>query len=66
MILTVLPDLRTLPSSTCATCSTFAMVATSTFLPLKENDEVRAITRRSGTLASRSSSSSESPSEKYS
>ena len=38
----------------------------STSLPLNENDEVRAITRSCGIFASRFSSSSEMPSEKYS
>ena len=38
----------------------------STSLPLNENDEVRAMTRSCGTWASRLSSSSDRPSEKYS
>src|SRR5205823_11647537 len=42
------------------------MVLTSSFLPLKAKVEVRAATLRFGTLARRLSSSSESPSEKYS
>jgi hypothetical protein len=62
----LLPDLRTLPSSTLATSSVFAMVATSTSFPLNEKDDVRAMTRSWGICASRLSSSSERPSEKYS
>src|SRR6266498_2181916 len=62
----LLPDLRTLPSSTCATLSAFAIVATSTSLPLNENDEVRAITRNCGICANWFNSSSDKPSEKYS
>ena len=42
------------------------MSAMSTSLPLNENDEVRAMTRSSGTCARRFSSSSEMPSAKYS
>src|SRR6478672_2225810 len=61
----MLPDLRTLPSSTLATLSAFAIVATSTDLSLNENDDVRAITRNCGTCPSMLSSSSDSPSEKY-
>ena len=60
------PDLRTLPSSTLATLSLRAISAMPTSLPLKENDEVRAITRSSGTWARRLISSSEMPSAKYS
>ena len=60
------PDLRTLPSSTLATLSLRAISAMSTSLPLNENDEVRAMTRSSGTCARRLSSSSEMPSAKYS
>ena len=62
----VSPDLRTLPSSTFATLSLRAISAMSTSLPLNENDEVRAMTRSSGTCARRLSSSSEMPSAKYS
>src|SRR6476659_4565886 len=61
----MLPDLRTLPSSTLATLSAFAIVATSTALSLNENDDVRAITRNCGTWPSMLSSSSDNPSEKY-
>ena len=63
---TLSPDLRTLPSSTFATLSLRAISAMSTSLPLNENDDVRAMTRSSGTCASRLSSSSEMPSAKYS
>lgn len=42
------------------------MVAMSTFLPLNENDEVRAITRRPLIFASTFSNSSARPSDKYS
>ena len=62
----VSPDLRTLPSSTFATLSLRAISAMSTSLPLNENEEVRAMTRSSGTCARRLSSSSEMPSAKYS
>ena len=60
------PDLRTLPSSTEATRSARAISAIGVSLPLYEKLEVRAITRSFGTLASRFSSSSVMPSEKYS
>src|SRR5580692_11474443 len=42
------------------------MSATSTFVPLKVNDEVRAATCKSGIATSELSNSSDSPSEKYS
>ena len=60
----VLADLRTLPSSTLATFSALAIVATSTSLPLNENDEVRAITRNCGICANWFNNSSDRPSEK--
>src|ERR1700683_604242 len=63
---TVLPDLRTLPSSTAPTLSLWAIVSTSTFSPLNEKDEVRAATWSSLTSVRELSSSSVSPSEKYS
>src|ERR1700683_4046286 len=63
---TVLPDLRTLPSSTAPTLSLWAIVSTSTFSPLNEKDEVRAATCSSLTSVRELSSSSVSPSEKYS
>ena len=66
MIRTELPALRTEPSSTCATCSVRAISGIAISLPLNENDEVRAVTCNCGIFASRFSSSSEIPSEKYS
>ena len=62
----LLPDVRTLPSSTWATFSFFAISAMSMFSPLKANEDVRAITFRSGAFASRFSSSSAMPSDMYS
>ena len=62
----VLPDLRTLPSSTCATPSALAMSAIVACFPLKKNEDVRPGTRRSGICVSRLMSSSDRPSEKYS
>jgi hypothetical protein len=56
-----LPDLRTLPSRILLTFSFRAMVGMSSFLPLNENDEVRAMTRNAGTLVSSSMSSSARP-----
>ena len=47
-----------------ATFSARAIVATSTCLPLNENDDVRAITRTCGNCASWFNSSSDRPSEK--
>src|SRR6478609_9534529 len=60
------PDLRTEPSRMCATLSSFATCESLISLPLYENAELRDVTCRSGTLASRLSSSSDRPSEKYS
>ena len=60
------PDLRTLPSRMLATLSLRAIAAISSDLPLKEKEEVRAVTCMPGMLASKSSSSSAKPSEKYS
>src|SRR5437016_5209875 len=57
---------RTEPSSTCATCSVRAISGMPVSLPLNANDEVRAVTCNCGIFASRFSSSSEIPSEKYS
>ena len=65
VIRTELPALRTEPSSTCATCSVRAISGMPVSLPLKANDEVRAVTCSCGIFASRFSSSSEMPSEKY-
>ena len=48
------------------TCSVRAISGIAISLPLKENDEVRAVTCNCGIFASRFSSSSEMPSEKYS
>ena len=50
----------------CATLSSWATCASFTSLPLYENAEEREITRSFGIFASRFSSSSEIPSEKYS
>ena len=66
VIRTELPDLRTEPSSTCATCSVRAISGIPISLPLNANDDVRAVTCNCGIFASRFSSSSEMPSEKYS
>ena len=66
VIRTELPALRTEPSSTCATCSVRAISGMPVSLPLNANDEVRAVTCNCGIFASRFSSSSEMPSEKYS
>ena len=44
------PDLRTEPSSTCATCSCRAISAIPISLPLNENDDVRAVTWSSRNL----------------
>jgi len=57
--------LRTLPSGTCATSSWRAISAMGTSLPSKAKDEVRAITLRSGALASMFNSSSAMPSDMY-
>ena len=66
VIRTFLPDLRTLPSRMCATLSFSPITRRSSFRPLNWNDEVRPITRNSGSFASRLSSSSDRPSAKYS
>ena len=63
---TRLPSVLTLPSSTDPTFSFWPMVRRSPSWPLNWNDEVRAATRSLGVLASSFSSSSASPSEKYS
>src|SRR5262245_49306070 len=63
---TRLPALATLPSRTAPTLSCEPIVRTSSFLPLKANDEVRAATRRPDTLDSAVIKSSEMPSLKYS
>src|SRR5205823_4402506 len=60
------PDLRTLTSSTCVTARARAISPTVFALPLNENEEVRAGTRRSGILVRTSINSSARPSEKYS
>src|SRR5579863_3815203 len=62
----VCAERRTLPSSTAPTFSLRAIVAMSVSLPLNENAEVRAATCNSLISASELSSSSVSPSEKYS
>ena len=61
-----LPALRTLPSSTVATFSARPTSATVAPLPLNENADERAATRRPRILASTFSSSSDKPSAKYS
>src|SRR4051794_22305309 len=63
---TRLPSWRTLPSSTVRTLSFRAISAILACLPLKENDEVRAATRRLEVLARSLRISSESPSPRYS
>jgi len=60
------PDFRTLPSSTCVTPSVCAISPIVVALPLNENEEVRAGTRKFGTRVRTSISSSARPSEKYS
>src|SRR5687767_14211777 len=60
------PARRTLPSRTLVTPSACAMRRTSSFLPLNENAEVRAITFRPSTCASALMISSARPSPKYS
>ena len=62
----VCAERRTLPSSTAPTFSLRAIVPMSASLPLNENAEVRAATCSSLISASELSSSSVSPSEKYS
>src|SRR5580658_4565453 len=63
---TVCPEARTLPSRTVATLSLWTTVLSSTFLPLKKNEEVRAATCSSLIRERELSNSSVSPSEKYS
>ncbi len=63
---TVFAERRTLPSSTAPTFSLRAIVPMSVSLPLNENAEVRAATCNSLISARELSSSSVSPSEKYS
>ena len=60
------PARRTLPSSTLVTPSACAMWRTSSFLPLNENADVRAITFSPSTCASALMISSARPSPKYS
>src|ERR1700721_278649 len=62
----VFAERRTLPSSTAPTFSLRAIVPMSVFVPLNENAEVRAATCNSLISESELSSSSVSPSEKYS
>src|SRR6516164_2104510 len=62
----VLPERRTLPSSTAPTFNFRAMVPISVSLPLNEKADVRAATCSSLMRERSLSSSSESPSEKYS
>src|SRR5437667_2566641 len=61
-----LPDFLTLPSSTVLTCRARPISSTLTFLPLNENEDVRAATFKFSILASALSSSSARPSQKYS
>ena len=61
VIRTFSPDFRTLPSRMCATLSFSPITRRSSFRPLNWNDEVRPITRSSGSFASRLSSSSDKP-----
>src|SRR5258706_1870242 len=61
-----LPDFLTLPSSTLLTCRARPISSTLTFLPLNENEDVRAATFKFSIFASAFSSSSASPSQKYS
>ncbi len=61
-----LPDLRTLPSMTFLTFNCRPISPMSRFCPLNWKDEVRAATRNWLFWASRLSSSSDRPSEKYS
>ena len=61
-----LPALRTLPSRRVSTSSFRPIVAASSFVRLKWNDDVRAMTRSPLILASTFRSSSARPSEKYS
>src|SRR5882672_12966248 len=61
-----LPDFLTLPSSTLLTCRARPISSTLAFLPLNENEEVRAATFKFSIFASALSSSSASPSQKYS
>src|SRR5215467_3304154 len=63
---TVWPERRTLPSRTAPTFSSRAIMPTFTSLPLKEKDEVRAVTCSSLMRARELRISSVSPSEKYS
>ena len=63
---TVSPSRRTLPSRMALTFSFRAMVPTSIFCPLKEKDDVRAVTRSASTCESALISSSVMPSAKYS
>src|ERR1700730_18886738 len=63
---TVRVERRTLPSSTAATLSLRAMVLMSVSLPLNEKADVRAATCSSLIRERELSSSSVSPSEKYS
>src|SRR5438093_1844939 len=63
---TWLPAFVTLPSRTAPTLSFVPMVRTSSFLPLKANDEVRAATYNPETLDSVVIRSSVMPSLKYS
>src|SRR6267378_639144 len=61
-----LPDFLTLPSSTLLTCRARPISSTLTFLALNENEDVRAATFKFSIFASALSSSSASPSQKYS
>src|SRR6266404_5988336 len=61
-----LPDFLTLPSSTLLTCRARPILSTLAFLALNENEDVRAATFKFSIFASALSSSSASPSQKYS
>src|SRR5260370_3111343 len=61
-----LPDFLTLPSSTLLTCRARPISSTLTFLPLNENEDVRAATFKFSIFARAFSSSSANPSQKYS
>src|SRR5258705_12740196 len=61
-----LPDFLTLPSSTLLTCRARPISSTLAFLDLNENEDVRAATFKFSIFASALSSSSASPSQKYS
>src|SRR5258705_10219643 len=61
-----LPDFLTLPSSTLLTCRARPISSTLKFLALNENEDVREASFKFSIFASALSSSSASPSQKYS